>query len=120
MGPQIAWQTLATKRNVTNRNRMVFCQQKMRHRLRCRRRPLEQSFRTAIKLQAATSTLQRNINHPGPKKRPKRRLFWIFEVGVWNFPGCWGLGFGACLKLILDVAFAAEGSSLFFTHHFLH
>jgi len=47
MGPQIARQTLAPKRNVTNKNRMLFCQHKMRHRARCRRCPLEQSFRVA-------------------------------------------------------------------------
>jgi len=70
MGPQIARQTLVTKRNATNRNRMLFCQQKMRHRARCRRRPLEKSFRIATKLQAASSNIQRNpkFQAPNPKE----------------------------------------------------
>jgi len=33
MALQIAQQTLATKRNVTNSDRMLFCQHKMRHRV---------------------------------------------------------------------------------------
>jgi hypothetical protein len=70
MGPQIARQTLVTKRNATNRNGMLFCQQKMRHRARCRRRPLEQSFGVATKLQALSSNIQRNpkFQAPNPKK----------------------------------------------------
>src|SRR6266481_4701316 len=84
MAPQIAQQTLATKRNVTNKNRMLFCQHKMRHRVRCRRCPLEQSFRAAIKVQAPTSKLQRNVNHP------KRGLFWSLEIGISLDVGAWG------------------------------
>jgi hypothetical protein len=93
MGPQIARQTLATKRNMTNRTRMHFCQQKMRHCSRCRRRPLEQSFRTAIKLQAATSTLQRNINHPSRQNVQSMARFGFLklEFGISLDVGAWDL-----------------------------
>jgi len=83
MGPQIAQQTLATKRNVTNKNRMLFCQHKMRHRARRRRSPLEQSFRAAIKVQAPTTKLQKNI-------KPQS----VVCFGVWNLEFPWMLGLG--------------------------
>src|SRR6266446_8450206 len=104
MGPQIARQTLVTKRNATNRNRMLFCQQKMRHRARCRRRPLEQSFGIATKLQALSSNIQRNpkFQAPNPKKSQiknrksqKRfrcpRAIWNLELGVSLELGAWDL-----------------------------
>jgi len=86
IGPETARQTLASKRNVTNRNRMLFCQHKMRHRMRCRRRPLGETFRPLKKLQAPTAKLQRNINQPSPKA-------WSV-LDFWNleFPSTLGLG----------------------------
>src|SRR5437667_3948681 len=85
IGPETARQTLASKRNVTNRNRMLFCQQKIRHRARCRCRPLGESFRIPIKVQAPTTKLQRNI------KPQKRGLFWSLEIRISLDVGSWGL-----------------------------
>jgi len=84
MALQIAQQTLATKRKVTNKNCTLFCQHKMRHRARCRCRPLGESFRIPIKIQAPTAKLQRNI------KPPKRGLFWSLKFGISLDVGAWG------------------------------
>jgi len=83
MAPQIAQQTLATKSNVTNKNCTLFCQHKMRHRARCRCRPLGESFRIPIKIQAPTAKLQKNI-------KPQS----VVCFGVWNLEFPWMLGLG--------------------------